>query len=119
MNEPVPSPLAPESNAGPPTIRDCENARIREEIAARQAREYGQVLAWAQAAFGEGWLPSHRHFLLLGPELEVFRLREQPVFRKDCPNPFNKFRSERIFQRDHGKNPKNQNLNPKETSIIK
>src|SRR6266702_714283 len=64
MSEPVLPPPTPESDAAPPTDRDRENARNREEIAARQAREYGQVLAWAQAAFGEGWLPSHRHFLL-------------------------------------------------------
>jgi len=56
---------------------------------------------------------------LLRPVFEIFRLREQAILRKDCPDPFDKFRSERIFQRDHGKNPKNQNPNPKETSIIK
>jgi hypothetical protein len=46
-----------------PTARDRQNARIREAIAARAAEEYGRVLAWAWGAFGEGWLPSGRHFL--------------------------------------------------------
>ena len=47
--------------------------------------------------------PRHRdrHFLLLRPVFEIFRLREQAILRKDCPNPFDKFRSERIFQRNH------------------
>ena len=47
-----------------PTDRDRENARIRQEIADRQAQEYEQVQAWAEAAFGPGWRPSHRHFLV-------------------------------------------------------
>src|SRR5271169_330421 len=47
-----------------PTKHDRENARIRREIADRQAQAYGQVLAWALGAFGPGWEPSHRHFLV-------------------------------------------------------
>lgn len=47
-----------------PTEQDIKNARVRQEIAARQAEEYGRVLAWARTAFGEGWLPSGRHFLI-------------------------------------------------------
>jgi len=72
------SPTGPEENesawarqlrerpaSGPaPTEHDWTNARIRKEIAARQAEEFGQCLKWAISAFGMGWLPSHRHFLL-------------------------------------------------------
>jgi hypothetical protein len=47
-----------------PTARDLENAAIRQQIAERQAEAYGQVLLWALAAFGPGWLPSCRHFLV-------------------------------------------------------
>ena len=43
----------------------------------------------------------HRHLLLLRPELEVFCLRKQPLLGKDCPDPFDKFCSEGIFERDH------------------
>jgi hypothetical protein len=56
-----------------PTDRDRENARIRQEISDRQAAEYSQVLAWAMAAFGPGWLPSHRHFLVDRTEEERVR----------------------------------------------
>src|SRR4051794_13181327 len=47
-----------------PTDRDRENAAARAAIAARQAAEYGQVLAWALGAFGPGWEPSGRHYLV-------------------------------------------------------
>ena len=56
-----------------PTDQDRENARIRQEIAARQAQEYDQVQAWAEAAFGPGWRPSHRHFLVSIEEEERVR----------------------------------------------
>jgi len=63
-----------ESDANPqPTGRDRENARIRQQIAARQAQEYDQVQAWAEAAFGPGWQPSHRHYLLEIDEEERVR----------------------------------------------
>jgi hypothetical protein len=47
-----------------PTEQDHENARIRQEIAERQRAEYVQVLDLALDAFGPGWFPSHRHFLV-------------------------------------------------------
>lgn len=56
-----------------PTDRDRENARSRQEIADRQAQEYHQVQAWAEAAFGPGWRPSHRHFLIEIDEQERVR----------------------------------------------
>jgi hypothetical protein len=55
-----------------PTSQDIDNARARREIADRQAQEYGEVLAWAMGAFGPGWLPSHRHYLV---EKEEDRVR--------------------------------------------
>lgn len=64
----------PESGADPqPTDRDRENARIRQQIAAHQAQEYDQVQAWAEAAFGPGWQPSHRRYLLEIDEEERVR----------------------------------------------
>jgi len=47
-----------------PTAQDIENARIRQEIAARFQAEYNQCAAWAEQLFGTGYQPSHRHFLV-------------------------------------------------------
>jgi len=57
-------PELPEQPDALPTEQDHENARIRQEIAERQLEAYAKVLKWALGAFGPGWLPSHRHFLL-------------------------------------------------------
>lgn len=65
----VPTPIT----QAQPTEQDWENARIRQEIAARQAQEYDQVQAWTEAAFGPGWRASHRHFLLSKEEEERVR----------------------------------------------
>ena len=46
------------------TDQDRANAKLRQEIAECLAQEYAQVQAWAEEAFGSGWVPSHRHFLL-------------------------------------------------------
>jgi hypothetical protein len=43
--------------ASEPTERDRENARIRQEIAARQAEEYAEAERLALAALGPGWTP--------------------------------------------------------------
>jgi hypothetical protein len=43
--------------ASEPSERDRENARIRQEIAARQAEEYAAVERLALAALGSGWTP--------------------------------------------------------------
>lgn len=47
-----------------PTPRDVANAHLRQEIAARLNAEFEECLAWAKKAFGPGWVPSHRHFLV-------------------------------------------------------
>ena len=59
----------------------------------------------------------HGHLLLLHAELEIFCFRKEPVFGKDRPNSLDKFGAQRIFQRDHVESSKNQNPNPRETSI--
>jgi hypothetical protein len=61
------------------TAKDRENARVRREIADRQEAVYSECLAWAQTAFGNGWRPSHRHFLLDRDEEDRVRhTRERP-----------------------------------------
>jgi hypothetical protein len=47
-----------------PTDGDRENARLRQEIAARQRADYDACLRLAEQAFGAGWVPSHRHYLV-------------------------------------------------------
>jgi hypothetical protein len=47
-----------------PTERDRDNAAARAEIAREQQREYEECLRLAEAAFGPGWVPSHRHLLV-------------------------------------------------------
>jgi hypothetical protein len=59
MTQPQPLPGDPQ-----PSDQDRANARLRRQVADRQAQEYAQVLAWAAKAFGPGWLPSHRHDLV-------------------------------------------------------
>lgn len=44
--------------------QDLKNAALRAEIAERQQAEYNRVLLWSVSVFGQGWKPSHRHFLL-------------------------------------------------------
>jgi hypothetical protein len=56
--------LGIESPREQPTAHDLEIARIRDAIARRQQEEYDRCLAWAEKAFGPGWLPRGRHFLL-------------------------------------------------------
>lgn len=48
----------------PPTDRDRENARIRQEIAARQAEEYAEAERLALTALGPGWTPWMKLLLL-------------------------------------------------------
>ena len=47
-----------------PTEQDLRNARVRAELAQRQAAAYARVAAWALGGFGPGWFPSHRHELV-------------------------------------------------------
>ena len=60
------------------TEHDRQNARVRAEIAERQAKAYSQVLAWALGVFGPGWLPSHRHYLVDREEEERVRYTGEP-----------------------------------------
>jgi hypothetical protein len=65
----------PVARAAPatPTDQDRENARNRQEIAERMEAEYAECLALTIRAFGPGWLPSHRHFLVDKDEEERHR----------------------------------------------
>src|SRR5262245_34906265 len=47
-----------------PTERDKENAAFRAEISRRQAEEYDHCLPLAMGAFGPGWEPARRHYLV-------------------------------------------------------
>ena len=69
-----------ESQRNPtPTAKDLANAAAREVIARRQAEEYERILLWAIAAFGPGWIPSGRHFLLDRDEEERSRKEGTPA----------------------------------------
>lgn len=70
-----PSLPASDEESVPPAVtdQDRDNARVRREIADRQETEYVACLKWALGAFGPGWLPSHRHFLVLREEEERVR----------------------------------------------
>jgi hypothetical protein len=46
------------------TAQDIENARVRQEIADRLQHEYDEALALATSAFGPGWEPCGRQFLV-------------------------------------------------------
>ncbi|SRR5579883_1439259 len=87
-----------------PTDQDRENARIRQEIAERQAREYAQVLEWAAAAFGPGWLPRCRHYLVeIDEEERVRYTSERPKAVATVYTVRNKAGQEKHFTVDDGK----------------
>ncbi len=87
-----------------PTDQDRENARIRQEIAERQAREYAQVLEWATTAFGPGWLPRCRHFLVEVDEEERVRYTgERPKAAATVYTVRNKAGQDRHFTVEDGK----------------
>jgi hypothetical protein len=65
--------VRPLEGSAQPTAQDLENARIRRQIADRQEAEYAEVLRLALGAFGPGWTPSHRHFLVEKEEEERVR----------------------------------------------
>jgi hypothetical protein len=77
MEKLLPSPA--KEIAPVPTDLDYENARVRRAIADRMEAEYIECLAWAQAAFGPGWRPSHRHFLVSLDEEERVRYTSERV----------------------------------------
>jgi hypothetical protein len=60
-----------------PSAQDLRNAACRAEIAAKQAEAYNQVLRYALGAFGPGWLPSHRHFLVTKSEEDRCRYTQE------------------------------------------
>lgn len=63
-----------------PTPQDHKNAERRQAIADRFAEQYGRVYSLALGAFGPGWLPSHRHFLIdKADEERCRRTGERPV----------------------------------------
>src|SRR5438270_13886831 len=63
-----------------PTELDRANARLRQEIAARQQAEYDWVCQLALDRFGPGWLPTGRHYLLDKKEEDRCRQTgERPV----------------------------------------
>jgi len=47
-----------------PTAGALANVAPRQAIAARQLEEYAQLLKWVMGAFGRGWKPSGRHYLV-------------------------------------------------------
>ena len=75
--------------------QDC-----RDEISERFT-DTGTGLDHQMSIFLERARHRHRHLLLLQAKFEVLRLREQSILGKNGPDPFDKFCSEGIFQRDH------------------
>ena len=57
-----------------PSAQDIKNAATRAAIAARQAAEYDACLHLAEQAFGSGFVPSGRHYLVDHDEEERCRL---------------------------------------------
>jgi hypothetical protein len=56
-----------------PTPQDVANAELRASIAARFRAEYAEALALAESAFGPGWEPCGRHYLVDRDEEERAR----------------------------------------------
>ena len=95
-------PADPLHSSSQPTDRDRENARIRQEIAARQAEEYGEAERLALAVLGPGWTPwmklclidsDRRHNGNTVPAATVYkvyrgrdRLTENSVFLRRMPD---------------------------------
>lgn len=71
--EDIPLSLAGRSQSAEPTDQDYENERLRKAIAERMEAEYVECLTWALKAFGPGWLPACRHFLLDKDEEDACR----------------------------------------------
>ncbi len=68
-----------------PTAQDVANAARRQEIATRQAEEYGRVLAWAMGKFGRGWTPSGRYYLVdKDDEDQARKTGERPKAAATC-----------------------------------
>ena len=52
----------------------------------------------------------HRHLLLLRPVLEVLRLRERSIFRKERPDLFDKVTAKRVSKGDHDEELRHRKL---------
>ncbi len=61
-----------------PTEQDRENAALRFAIAERQQQAWSEVYLLALNAFGPGWLPSCRHYLVEKEEEEKARRTGKP-----------------------------------------
>ena len=98
MTQPADPPHSPPQ----PTDQDWENARIRQEIAQRQAEAYGEAQRLALAVLGPGWTPwmkltlidsDHRRNGDTQPVATIYkvyrgedRLTENSVFLRRMPN---------------------------------
>ncbi len=71
---------AEQPSAPQPTDADRENKRIRRAIAERMEAAWVACAAWALKAFGAGWSPAYRHFLV-SKEEEDLRRREGGTLR--------------------------------------
>jgi hypothetical protein len=60
-----------------PTQQDIDNAETRAAIAQKQNEEWGRVYAWALGAFGPGWEPVGRHYLVDKVEEEAARKEDR------------------------------------------
>jgi hypothetical protein len=60
-----------------PSRRDIDNAAAREAIAQKQNEAWGRVYAWALGAFGPGWEPVGRHYLVDKAEEDAARREDR------------------------------------------
>jgi len=87
-----------------PTHQDIDNAATRAAIAQRQKMEYLAVLKLALGAFGPGWLPSHRHYLVeADEEARVRYTGERPLPSATVYTVKNKAGGQRHFTVEGGR----------------
>lgn len=60
-----------------PTRQDLDNAASRAAISQRQNEAWGRVNAWALGAFGQGWEPVGRHYLVDKAEEDAARREDR------------------------------------------
>lgn len=70
-----PSEVGGEVSDPQPTQQDIDNAMTRAVIAERMLAEYNEVYLWGLGAFGPGYTPSCRHFLVTKEEEERVRYK--------------------------------------------
>jgi hypothetical protein len=82
-------------------------SRIERDLARfheQPAGEYAQVLAWAEQAFGPGWRPSYRHYLVEADEEDrVRRTGEEPRITATLYTVKNAARKRRHFTVEDGR----------------